>query len=81
MRLPRDLSGPRLVTLLQRLGYEVSRQSGSHVRLSRTTAQGTSHITIPAHRSLKVGLLAAIITEVASQLGRDREELAEELFG
>ena len=34
MKLPRDLSGPDLVEALARIGYRVSRQTGSHIRLS-----------------------------------------------
>jgi len=34
MRLPRDISGDKLVSLLEQLGYQVSRQRGSHLRLS-----------------------------------------------
>jgi predicted RNA binding protein YcfA (HicA-like mRNA interferase family) len=47
MRLPRDLSGQQLVQLLRRFGYEVTRQSGSHVRLT-TFEKGEHHITVPA---------------------------------
>jgi predicted RNA binding protein YcfA (HicA-like mRNA interferase family) len=32
MRLPRDVSGKQLAILLGRYGYEVTRQTGSHVR-------------------------------------------------
>jgi predicted RNA binding protein YcfA (HicA-like mRNA interferase family) len=35
MRIPRDLSGADLVKRLSRLGYEVTRQTGSHIRLTR----------------------------------------------
>jgi hypothetical protein len=38
------------------------------------------HITIPAHDSLKVGTLAAILSEVASHLKIDREELQDQIF-
>ena len=48
MRLPRDLSGADLVKRLGRFGYSVSRQTGSHLRLTSTT-QGEHHITIPNH--------------------------------
>jgi hypothetical protein len=34
MRLPRDLSGEELIRKLRRLGYEQTRQTGSHVRLT-----------------------------------------------
>jgi hypothetical protein len=39
------------------------------------------HITIPAHRQLKVGTLSGILADVAAYLERSREELARELFG
>ena len=46
MRLPRDLSGDDLAKALRALGYSVTRQTGSHMRL--TTAElGEHHITIP----------------------------------
>lgn len=34
MRVPRDLSGADLVKRLEKLGYRVTRQSGSHMRLT-----------------------------------------------
>jgi predicted RNA binding protein YcfA (HicA-like mRNA interferase family) len=80
MRLPRDLSGRELARALARFGYTVTRQTGSHIRLT-TTAGGDHHLTIPDHQALRVGTLAAILDDVASHLGRSREELFAELFG
>jgi HicA-like toxin of HicAB toxin-antitoxin system len=37
---------------LGRLGYEVTRQTGSHLRLS-TSEHGQHHVTIPNHDPLK----------------------------
>ncbi len=34
MRLPRDLSGESLATLLRQYDYDVTRQTGSHMRLT-----------------------------------------------
>jgi predicted RNA binding protein YcfA (HicA-like mRNA interferase family) len=34
MKLPRDVSGPDLVKALRKLGYEVTRQKGSHIRIT-----------------------------------------------
>ena len=51
MKLPRDLSGPELANLLRVRGYEVSRQTGSHLRLT-TQQGGEHHITIPNHSPL-----------------------------
>ena len=79
MKLPRDLSGQDLVKALRRLGYEVSHQTGSHIRLT-TQEQGEHHITIPAHNPLKVGTLTAILKNVANHLKLDREELISLLF-
>ncbi len=80
MRLPRDLSGRDLAVLLRRhYGYEVARQTGSHLRLITTTA-GEHRVTIPAGGPLRVGTLAAILSEVAGHLCLTRAELEERLF-
>ena len=42
LTLPRHLSGAKLAALLRRYGYEQTRQSGSHMRLT-TTSQGSEH--------------------------------------
>ena len=47
MKLPRDLSGETLARRFERLGYRVTRQTGSHLRLS--LENGEHHLTIPAH--------------------------------
>ena len=81
MRLPRDLTGQKLATLLGRhCGYEVVRQTGSHVRLA-TTMAGEHHVTIPVGGPLRVGTLAAILAEVAGHFAITRTELEQQLFG
>lgn len=80
MKLPRDLSGTDLVKVLGRLGYRVTRQSGSHIRLS-IDLPAPHHVTIPAHDPLKVGTLAAIIGDVATHLNVERDDLLRSLFG
>jgi len=79
LRLPRDLSGEELAVLLGRYGYEVTRQTGSHMRLT-TTQEGEHHITIPRHESLRVGTLNAILRDVAEHLDIPRQTLLETLF-
>jgi predicted RNA binding protein YcfA (HicA-like mRNA interferase family) len=80
MRLPRDISGAELTKLLGGYGYEVTRQVGSHMRLT-TYRNGEHHLTIPRHRLLRVGTLSSILNDVAQHLGIDREQLVTELFG
>ena len=79
MRIPRDLTGKELIKALGKLGYEVTRQSGSHIRLS-TSRNGTHHITIPDHRPIKVGTLSGILGDIAVHHGMTRDELLSELF-
>ena len=80
MRLPRDLSGNDLAKALKPLGYAMTRQTGSHMRLS-TLQQGEHHVTIPRHDPLRLGTLAGILTDVAEHFGTTRQELAGRLFG
>ena len=67
MKLPRDVSGVDLAKRLGRLGYEVTRQTGSHLRLT-TRERGQHHVTIPNHDPLRVGTLAGILGDVAGIL-------------
>jgi hypothetical protein len=41
VKLPRDLSGQQVVRALRRLGFEVTRQAGSHVRLAHADRRVT----------------------------------------
>ncbi len=80
MRLPRDLSGAEFVKALSRAGYRVTRQTGSHVRLT-TDQPSQHHITIPAHDPLKVGTLSGILNDVSRHLKITRDDLLQSLFG
>ena len=75
MRLPRDLSGKELIRRLGKLGYEPTRQSGSHVRLTRMDADGEQHITVPLHSPLRVGTLNGILSDVAEQTGMSKDDV------
>jgi predicted RNA binding protein YcfA (HicA-like mRNA interferase family) len=78
LKLPRDWSGDELARRLRRVGYEVSRQTGSHMRLT-TTKPREHHVTIPRHDSLRAGTLAAILDDVAAHLKTTRAALLERL--
>jgi predicted RNA binding protein YcfA (HicA-like mRNA interferase family) len=80
MKLPRDLAGADLARALGKVGYRVTRQTGSHVRLT-TDLPTQHHLTIPAHDPLKVGTLAAILADVAQHLELERDELLRRLLG
>ena len=80
MKIPRDLSGAALVKILGPMGYEPTRQTGSHIRLTCMTL-GEHHITIPNHTPLKLGTLSAILAGVAAHHGVTKDELIKKLFG
>lgn len=80
MRVPRDLGGEGLAKLLRTYGYEKTRQSGSHIRLTTALEGEHHHITIPRHKPLKIGTLNAILGDVAGHLSLSKEDVARELF-
>lgn len=78
MKLPRGVSADRLITVLERLGYVIVRQKGSHIRMKH--AGPPQHfITVPQHRPLKTGTLHALLTEVAHQRSVTVEQIVHEL--
>jgi len=80
MRLPRDVGGEELAGLLKKFGYFITRQIGSHMRLT-TQQGGEHHVTIPSHKPLRIGTLNSVIKDVAEHLAMSRDELAVSLFG
>lgn len=78
MKLPRDLSGRRLAQALEAFGYTITRQTGSHLRLT-TRERGEHHLTVPDHDHLRVGTLAAILSEVAAHFQVERSEVVRRL--
>ena len=63
-KLP-QISGQDLVRVLQKLGYAVIRQKGSHIRLRKTTNIGEHNITVPEHKTVAKGTLNDIIAKVS----------------
>ena len=78
MKLPRDISGVELVGALRVLGYTLTRQKGSHMRVT-TQEGGEHHEVIPAHNPIKTGTLSSILKSVAAHHGLDVDELLEKL--
>jgi len=79
MKVPRNISGDELSKALAKYGYFVTRQTGSHLRLT-TTENGEHHVTIPAHNPLKVGIVSAILGDVAVHVKMPKDSLIKELF-
>jgi predicted RNA binding protein YcfA (HicA-like mRNA interferase family) len=74
------ISGHELIRLLRRYGYEPTRQVGSHIRLQSSLRGYPHQVTVPDHRSLRIGTLSAILSDVADYLNIERSNLELELF-
>lgn len=57
------VSGQEAVRAFSALGYEVVRRRGSHMRLRHPSDAQRKPLTIPDHRTLKPGLLRALIRD------------------
>jgi predicted RNA binding protein YcfA (HicA-like mRNA interferase family) len=80
MKLPRDLSGQDLAKALRKLGYRITRQTSSHIRLT-TQRQGEHHVTIPDRDVLRVGTLGGILGAIGRHHRLSRDQLNKLLFG
>ena len=71
MKLPRDVSGGEAVRALRRLGFQVVRQEGSHIRMSK----GAVRLTVPNHKTI----LRKTLQSVLRQAGVSVEDFLEAL--
>jgi len=53
----------QVIKALQRGGWVVVRQKGSHVRIQKHTPMETLKLTIPAHRPIKRSTLSPILKQ------------------
>ena len=65
------VSGAEAVRALQKIGFVVLRQKGSHVMLRR----GAAGCVVPQHRELKIGTLSGLV----KQAGISADEFIEAL--
>lgn len=63
------LSGPEVVAVLQRFGFEVHSQRGSHVKLRRRGPGGRKEtLTIPVHAELDAGTIRASVRQASRSI-------------
>lgn len=78
MKLPRDVSGRELVKALRILGYELTRQKGSHMRIT-TQIGGEHHEVVPDHSPVRPGTLSSLLKSIGAHHGLSVEALIEKL--
>lgn len=64
MKLPRDVNGAEAARALQRIGFSVRRQTGSHLILRREART----VVVPQHKPLNPGTLKGIIEQAGVTL-------------
>jgi len=57
------VSGHQVIRVLERIGYQIVRQKGSHIRLRDENDPEHLPITVSDHRTLKPGLLRQILRD------------------
>ena len=58
-----SLSYKQIISALQRLGFIVIRQKGSHIRLHKRVLDKVIKITVPAHRPINPNTLRHILKQ------------------
>jgi len=61
-KLPR-ISSREAIRALERLGFELVRQTGSHIVMKKETEEGEIGCVVPLHRELKIGTLSGILKQ------------------
>ena len=61
-KLPR-ISIREAIRALERLGFELVRQTGSHIVMKKETEEGEIGCVVPLHRELKIGTLSGILKQ------------------
>ena len=62
MKLP-QISGREFIKILNKLGFNIVRQRGSHIRLEKLLNNEKIKINVPLHPKLKKGTLSRIIKD------------------
>ncbi|MDR1305337.1 MAG: type II toxin-antitoxin system HicA family toxin [Verrucomicrobiales bacterium] len=77
-KIPRSITGKQLIKSLRILGYQITRQKGSHIRIT-TQLNGEHHEVIPHHHPIKIGTLAGILKHITTHHDLSVEELIDKL--
>jgi predicted RNA binding protein YcfA (HicA-like mRNA interferase family) len=70
-----SLSYVKIISTLQRLGFIVVRQKGSHIRLQKRTSEKVIKTIVPAHKPVKINTLRQILKQCNVSLEEFKENL------
>ncbi|TKJ39566.1 MAG: hypothetical protein CEE38_02260 [Planctomycetes bacterium B3_Pla] len=63
------ISGSRAIKCFEKIGYQVIRQRGSHVRMRHKTDSAKKPLTIPRHKTLGKGLVRKLLRDAELSIG------------
>ena len=79
MKLPRDISGSKLVSVLcRKWTYRQVHQTGSHIILE-TDSPAHQRMAVPNHKALRIGTLNSILRAVADHKGVSKDRIVDSL--
>jgi predicted RNA binding protein YcfA (HicA-like mRNA interferase family) len=80
MRLPRDIGSQDLARRLGQYGYSISRQTGSHLKLTSNHNGREHQVTFTTGYPFRMATLNNILVEVAAYLAIEKDALVAALF-
>jgi predicted RNA binding protein YcfA (HicA-like mRNA interferase family) len=69
--MPKLYSSRVILSALQRAGFSIVSQKGSHIKLNRVTNGKSSTVIVPNHKEIAIGTFQSIL----KQSGMTKEEL------
>ncbi len=62
------LSGSEVIKILEKFGFQVHSQRGSHIKMRRVTETSKETLTIPNHKQLDTGTCRAILRQASQYI-------------
>jgi predicted RNA binding protein YcfA (HicA-like mRNA interferase family) len=59
-----SISGPQLVRILEKMGFVIKRQKGSHIQLFRESDRRFTTVPVHGRKDIPIGTLKAILKDV-----------------
>lgn len=72
------LSQKEVIKILESFGFAISKQRGSHIKMTRKTNFGFQVLTIPNHKEIDKGTLKAIFNQASRFVSE--EELRKKFY-
>lgn len=70
-----SLSYVKIISTLQRLGFIVIRQKGSHIRLQKRIGDKVIKTIVPAHKPVKINTLRQILKQCQISIEEFKENM------